>query len=93
MDKKKDAGNSTNSKTQLVIVFLIGFLLGLLIGPMFMGDNGVNSIDSRAPDYGPGIVPMNYVLGRADRIMFSRKKCNRTEDLYCPAKGRVMKKL
>lgn len=59
----------------------------------FMGDNRDNSIDSRAPDYGPGIVPMNYVLGRADRLLFSRNKCNRTEDLYCPAKGRVMKKL
>ncbi len=59
----------------------------------FMGDNRDNSIDSRAPRNGPGIVPMNYVMGRADRIMFSLKRCNRNEDLYCPPKGRVMKKL
>lgn len=59
----------------------------------FMGDNRDNSIDSRDPNNGPGIVPMNYVMGRADRVMFSFKRCNRDEDLYCPAKGRVMKKL
>lgn len=59
----------------------------------FMGDNRDNSIDSRDPNNGPGIVPMNYVMGRADRVMFSFKRCNRNEDLYCPAKGRVMKKL
>lgn len=59
----------------------------------FMGDNRDNSIDSRAPRNGPGIVPMDYVMGRADRIMFSLKRCNRNEDLYCPPKGRVMKKL
>jgi signal peptidase I len=59
----------------------------------FMGDNRDNSIDSRDPENGPGIVPMNYVMGRADRVMFSFKRCNRDEDLYCPAKGRVMKKL
>ncbi|MEP4051392.1 MAG: signal peptidase I [Litorimonas sp.] len=59
----------------------------------FMGDNRDNSIDSRAPRNGPGIVPMDYIMGRADRVMFSFKRCDRTEDLYCPAKGRVMKKL
>lgn len=59
----------------------------------FMGDNRDNSIDSRAPRNGPGIVPMNNVMGRADRIMFSLKRCNRNEDLYCPAKRRIMKKL
>ena len=59
----------------------------------FMGDNRDNSIDSRDPQNGPGIVHMNYVMGRADRVMFSFKRCNRTEDLYCPPKGRVMKKL
>jgi len=59
----------------------------------FMGDNRDNSIDSRDPDNGPGIVHMNYVMGRADRVMFSFKRCNRSEDLYCPAKKRVMKKL
>ena len=59
----------------------------------FMGDNRDNSIDSRDPKNGPGIVPMDYVMGRADRVMFSFKRCNRNEDLYCPAKKRVMKKL
>jgi signal peptidase I len=59
----------------------------------FMGDNRDNSVDSRDPENGPGIVHMDYVMGRADRIMFSFKRCNRNEDLYCPPKGRVMKKL
>jgi len=34
----------------------------------FMGDNRDNSVDSRAVDHGPGIVHMNYVMGRADRV-------------------------
>jgi signal peptidase I len=59
----------------------------------FMGDNRDNSIDSRDPRNGPGIVHMNYVMGRADRMMFSFKRCNRDEDLYCPPKGRWMEKL
>jgi len=59
----------------------------------FMGDNRDNSIDSRDPARGPGIVDMKYVIGRADRMMFSLKKCNRNEDLYCPPKGRWMEKL
>ena len=59
----------------------------------FMGDNRDNSIDSRDPRNGPGIVHMNYVMGRADRVMFSFKRCNRNEDLHCPAKGRFMEKL
>ena len=66
----------------------------------FMGDNRDNSIDSRdtrrdinGVQIGPGVVHMNYVIGRADRMMFSLKKCNRNEDLYCPPKGRWMEKL
>lgn len=59
----------------------------------FMGDNRDNSVDSRAPRHGPGMIPMDYVIGRADRVMFSFKRCDRDEDLYCPAKGRWMKKL
>ncbi len=58
----------------------------------FMGDNRDNSIDSRASD-GPGMVHMNYVMGRAERMMVSFKKCNRDEDLHCPPKGRWMVKL
>ena len=38
----------------------------------FMGDNRDNSIDSRfAPPYGVGMVPASYLVGRADRVMFS----------------------
>ncbi len=59
----------------------------------FMGDNRDNSVDSRAANQGPGMVPMNYVIGRADRVMFSLKRCNRDEDLHCPPKGRFMEKL
>jgi len=59
----------------------------------FMGDNRDNSVDSRDQDYGPGTVHMNYVIGRADRMMFSLKKCNRDEDLHCPPKNRWMVKL
>ena len=59
----------------------------------FMGDNRDNSVDSRAPRQGPGMVPMDYVIGRADRVMFSFKRCNRNEDLHCPPTGRFMEKL
>jgi len=59
----------------------------------FMGDGRDNSTDSRAGIYGPGMVPMDYLMGRADRIMFSFKKCDRDLDYYCPPKGRIMKKL
>lgn len=58
----------------------------------FMGDNRDNSTDSRASD-GPEMVPMNNLMGRADRMMFSFKRCDRDEDLYCPPKGRFMEKL
>lgn len=59
----------------------------------FMGDSRDNSIDSRDQNYGPGPVHINYLIGRADRMMFSFKRCNRDEDLYCPPKGRWMEKL
>lgn len=59
----------------------------------FMGDNRDNSIDSRDNRQGPGMVPMNNVMGRADRMMFSFNSCNRDEDLHCPPKGRWMEKL
>lgn len=52
----------------------------------FMGDNRDGSLDSRAtvtPDSpsrsGPGMVHMNYVIGRADLIMFSLHKCTLPE--------------
>ena len=39
----------------------------------FMGDNRDNSEDSRFPAVtgGLGMVPAEYLIGRADRIMFS----------------------
>ena len=59
----------------------------------FMGDGRDNSTDSRAGVYGPGMVPVDNLMGRADRIMFSFKRCDRDLDFYCPPKGRIMKKL
>lgn len=59
----------------------------------FMGDNRDNSIDSRAPtegvddeDKGPGLVPLDHLIGRADLMMFSFKRCPEEEGLYCPPK-------
>ncbi len=49
----------------------------------FMGDNRDNSIDSRATS-GPGLVPLEYLIGRADLMMFSFKRCDKEEGLYCP---------
>ncbi len=57
----------------------------------FMGDNRDNSIDSRAPS-GPGFVPLDHLIGRADLMMFSFKRCKDEENLYCPP-FRAMKKL
>ncbi|WP_371397484.1 signal peptidase I [Fretibacter rubidus] len=48
-----------------------------------MGDNRDNSVDSRAPS-GPGMVPLERLIGRADLMMFSFKKCDKSEGLYCP---------
>ena len=59
----------------------------------FMGDNRDNSTDSRARFDGPGLVPVDHLMGRADRMMFSFKRCDRTEDLHCPARRRFMEKL
>ena len=59
----------------------------------FMGDNRDNSLDSRDPLLGPGLVPVENLMGRADRMMFSFKRCNRNEDLHCPDRGRFMEKL
>lgn len=49
----------------------------------FMGDNRDNSIDSRAPS-GPGFVPFDHLMGRADLMMFSFKRCKTEEGLRCP---------
>lgn len=58
----------------------------------FMGDGRDNSTDSRSR-IGLGVVPMNNVMGRADRMMFSFKRCDRDLEFYCPPKGRWMEKL
>jgi len=57
----------------------------------FMGDNRDNSTDSRA-SLGPGYVPLDHLIGRADLMMFSFKRCEDEENLYCPP-IRAMKKL
>jgi signal peptidase I len=49
----------------------------------FMGDNRDNSTDSRAPE-GPGFVPQENLMGRADLMMFSFKRCAKEEGLRCP---------
>ena len=57
----------------------------------FMGDNRDNSTDSRAA-LGPGMVPLDHLIGRADLMMFSFKRCKTEEGLRCPP-FRAMKKL
>lgn len=58
----------------------------------FLGDNRDNSIDSRAafgkhiPGTGPGFVPLDHLIGRADLIMFSLKRCKKEEGLRCPGR-------
>ena len=51
----------------------------------FMGDNRDNSTDSRAPN-GPGFVPVGHVIGRAEMMVYSFKKCKTEEGLRCPGK-------
>ena len=57
----------------------------------FMGDNRDNSTDSRA-ETGPGLVPRDHLIGRADLMMFSFKRCAKEPELYCPPL-RFMKRL
>ncbi len=57
----------------------------------FMGDNRDNSTDSRANE-GPGFVPQDHLMGRADLMMFSFKRCAAEEGLRCPPR-RFAKKL
>lgn len=49
----------------------------------FMGDNRDNSVDSRAAE-GPGFVPQDHLIGRADLMMFSFKRCKAEDGLRCP---------
>ena len=57
----------------------------------FMGDNRDNSLDSRAYR-GPGYVPLDHLIGRAEVIMFSFKRCKKEENLVCPP-FRLMKRI
>lgn len=57
----------------------------------FLGDNRDRSFDSRA-DRGPGFVPFDHLIGRADMMMFSFKKCEKEEGIKCPPR-RFMKRL
>ena len=71
----------------------------------FMGDNRDRSTDSRVSqlslsgrvlpesDFGPGFVPFDNLIGRADILMFSFNRCDRTEGLRCPADGRAPSRL
>lgn len=71
----------------------------------FMGDNRDRSTDSRVnrrdrmgrvlpeSDFGPGFVPINNLIGRADILMFTFNRCDRTEGLRCPVKGRAPSRL
>lgn len=49
----------------------------------FMGDNRDNSEDSRAPA-GPGFVPFDHLIGRAEYMVYSLKRCKKEEGLRCP---------
>ncbi len=51
----------------------------------FIGDNRDNSTDSRAPN-GPGFVPVHMLIGRAERMVLSFKRCEKEEGLHCPGK-------
>ncbi|MEE9347941.1 MAG: signal peptidase I [Robiginitomaculum sp.] len=56
----------------------------------FAGDNRDNSTDSRAPR-GPGYVPLDHVIGRAERMVLSFKRCEDEEGLRCPGKRWLIK--
>lgn len=51
----------------------------------FMGDNRDNSVDSRAPT-GPGFVPMSHLIGRAESMVYSLKKCKKEDGVTCPGR-------
>ncbi len=46
-----------------------------------MGDNRDNSLDSRFSDPGVGLLPAKYLVGRAERIVFSANLAQREEGL------------
>lgn len=57
-------------------------------GHLFMmGDNRDNSNDSRSP-HGPGQVPMENLIGKAQTIVFTLAHCRKEPGLDCPS-GRI----
>ena len=48
-----------------------------------MGDNRDNSVDSRYLQHGVGYLPVENLLGRAERVLFSTYNCKKTEGLRC----------
>ncbi|RKQ95155.1 signal peptidase I [Maricaulis maris] len=56
-----------------------------------MGDNRDASRDSRASG-GPGFVPLENVVGRAETVLFTLERCRREQGLHCPS-GRVWRGL
>ena len=55
-------------------------------GTLFMmGDNRDGSVDSRSP-LGPGFVPLDHLIGRAELIVFSLNRCKEEEGLRCPGR-------
>ena len=61
----------------------------------FMGDNRDRSGDSRT--FQVGYVPLTHLIGRAEYMMFSFKRCAKENvngfELRCPERRRFMKKL
>ncbi len=61
-----------------------------------MGDNRDQSADSRAeegPGLGPGLVPMEYLVGKAETLLFTFAKCHGAEQGYQCPRDRVWKPL
>lgn len=59
-----------------------------------MGDNRDQSADSRAeegPGFGPGLVPMEYLVGKAETLLFTFAKCHGAAQGYQCPRNRVWK--
>lgn len=61
-----------------------------------MGDNRDQSADSRAPagpGLGPGLVPMEYLVGKAETLLFTFAKCHGAEQGFQCPRDRLWKPL